>query len=178
VLTGRALHRLRIGGNLVGSHLGVVEISNAQRHADLKVRRRHAHADLREDRRFEQLEKNRDGLRIGNRVEEDELRDPPLQPRLRLEGEEERNPSAIGVSDDGEVAEIPVKNELDQELGLIARGVAFVEGLIGFAEAFHVHGDHAVIAGEIRQYMPPGERVGAEAVDEKDRRAGTPLDRK
>ena len=101
----------------------------------------------------------------------------PLQARIGLEREQKRDPAAIGVPDDGEIAEIAVEDELGQKLGLVARRVALVEGLVGAAEALEVDGDDLVVAGEVRRDVPPGEGVGAEAVDQQHRRAFAALDR-
>jgi hypothetical protein len=81
------------------------------------------------------------------------------------------------VPDDGELAKIALEDELGQKLGLIARRVTLVEGLVGAAEALEVDGDDLVVAGEVRRDMPPGEGVGAEAVDQQDGGPFAALDR-
>ena len=101
----------------------------------------------------------------------------PFRRVIGLERQEKRDPSAEGVPDDGELAKIALEDELGQKLGLIARRVALVERLVGAAEALEVDGDDLVVAGEVRRDMPPGEGVGAEAVDQQDRRAFAALDR-
>jgi hypothetical protein len=53
------------------------------------------------------------------------------------------------VPDDGELAKIALEDELGQKLGLIARRVTLVVGLVGAAEALEVDGDDLVVAGEV-----------------------------
>ena len=85
--------------------------------------------------------------------------------------------AAEGVPDDGELAEIALEDQFGQKLGLVARRVALVERLVGAAEALEVDGDDLVVAGEVGRDVPPGEGVGAEAVDQQDRGAFAALDR-
>ena len=107
-------------------------------------------------------------MRVGDRVEQNELGDAPLQPLILLQGKQKRDPAAKGMTDQGEIAKVLLLDQLGQQLRLIARRIAFVEGLVGLAEPLEVDGDHPVLLDQFGRDMPPGEGARAEAVQEED----------
>jgi hypothetical protein len=170
VLAGGGLERRGIDLDLVRIDLAVVQIGDLQRHPRLHAGRHHAHAKLRHERHVEQAEEDRDVLRIGDRVEQHEPRDAPLEPLIGFERQQQRDPAPEGVADQGQVAEILVHDELGEQLGLIEDRIALVERLVRLAETLEVDGDDPMGLGKLGRHVAPRIGARAEAMNEQKRR--------
>ena len=99
VLAGRGSKRRRVGLDLFVLDLAVIEIGDLQRDPGLHGRRYHTQADMREDRHVQHAEEHWDVLRVGDRVEQHELGDAPIEAFALIEGQYKRDTAAEGVTD-------------------------------------------------------------------------------
>ena len=88
-----------------------------------------------------------------------------------MQRKQERHTAAEGVTDERDVVQVAILDQLCEQLRLVQGRIAFIEGLVGLAEAFEVDGNDVVVARKLRSYASPSEGVGAEAMDEQHGRA-------
>ena len=113
------------------------------------------------------------GMFCGKAIEfeQHEPRDAAVEPLIGLERQQQRHAAAERMTDQRQVAQILVLDELGQQLGLIVDRIASVERLVRLAEALEVDGDDPVALGELGGHEPPRKGARAEAMDEEHGRA-------
>src|SRR5262249_56412609 len=122
------------------------EMGSCEWNACRDLWRHQANAKLRDYGHVEQAEEHRDVLRIGDRIEQHELRNAFVEPWIGFEREQQGDAAAKRMADKRQVVEVLVDDELGKQIGLIEHGVALVERLVRLTKALEVHGNDPVIA--------------------------------